>query len=361
MKGTVLIAGFATRHVVQSAWRAGYEVCAIDHFCDQDLTWYAKEWSIFEELDEIPALIGDYISRHPIEAIITTSGAETIAGDPRFCGTPPDIAARFLDKSQIQKYFIEIGIPVPPVLPEGVYPAFIKPLSGAGGWRNSLVRSEAEEVAWRELWPDDPYIRQAPISGTPCSVSCIANGTEARAIAVNEQFMRGGDGDRAFGFAGACTPFETDEGTLLADIAERIVAASGCVGSVGVDFIVSEDGMYAIEINPRFQATLDIIEESIDKSVFDLHLDACRGRIPETRPSAARCVARTILFADHDLKVKDDLKHLAPSVADIPWKGTEIEEGSAVISVYGRGPSRDAAITMLDKTITTVREYMSRW
>ncbi|MBT8507768.1 ATP-dependent carboligase [Methanomicrobiaceae archaeon CYW5] len=361
MKGTVLIAGFATRHVVQSAWRAGYEVCAIDHFCDQDLTWYAKEWSIFEELDQIPSLIEDYINRYPIDAIITTSGAETIAGDPRFCGTPPDIAGRFLDKSRIQEFFLETGIPAPAVLPEGVYPAFIKPLNGAGGWRNSLVRTEAEEEAWRELWPDDPYIRQTPISGTPCSVSCIANGTEARAIAVNEQFMRGGDGERAFGFAGACTPFATEETEALADIAERIVTASGCVGSVGVDFIVSEDGIYAIEINPRFQATLDIVEESLARSVFDLHLDACRGRIPPVRPLPAGYVARTILFADHDLRVGDDLKHLAPAVADIPWKGTEIEEGSAVISVYGRGSSRDEALSLLDKTITQVREYMSRW
>jgi predicted ATP-grasp superfamily ATP-dependent carboligase len=360
VKKKVLIAGFATRHVVQSAWRAGYEVCAIDHFCDQDLTWYSKEWSIFEELDEIPILIEEYCKKHPIEVIITTSGAETIAEDPRFCGTPPHTAARFLDKSQIQDFFLENDIPVPRILPEGAYPAFIKPLSGAGGWRNSLVKNEAEEKAWRELWPEDSYIRQTPLPGIPCSVSCVSDGTVARAVAVNEQFMRGGTGDRAFGFAGALTPFETEEKDRLADIAERIVAASGCIGSVGVDFIASDD-IYAIEINPRFQATLDVVEESLGCSIFDLHLGACRGRVPSVRPSPVRCVARRILFADHDLTVKDDLKRLAPAVADIPWKGTEIEEGSAVISVYGRGPSRTEALRLLDKTITEVREYMSRW
>jgi len=360
LKGTVLVAGFATRHVVQSAWRAGYEVCAIDHFCDQDLTWYAREWSLFDELDEIPALIEDYSKNHTFDAIITTSGAETIAMDPRFRGTPPHIAARFLDKSRIQDFFLEMGIPAPPILPEGVYPAFIKPLSGAGGWRNSLVRSGAEEEAWRELWPEDAYIRQTPVEGTPCSVSCVSNGTVARALAVNEQFMRGGTGNRAFGFAGAVTPFETEVKTRLADIAEQIVAASGCIGSVGVDFIAS-DTIHAIEINPRFQATLDIVEESLGCSIFDLHLEACRGRVPSVRPSPVRCVARKILFADHDLTVKDDLKRLAPAVADIPWKGTEIEEGSAVISVYGRGPSRSEALSLLDKTITEVRIYMSRW
>ncbi len=360
LKGTVLIAGFATRHVVQSAWRAGYEVYAIDHFCDQDLTWYAKEWSLFEELDEIPLLIADYCKKYPIDVIITTSGAETIAEDPRFCGTPPHIAARFLDKSRIQEFFLESGIPVPEILPAGAYPAFIKPVSGAGGWRNSLVQTEAEERAWQELWPDDQYIRQAPLEGTPCRVSCVSNGTVARAVAVNEQFMRGGAGERAFGFAGALTPFETEEMDRLIHLAEQVVAASGCIGSVGVDFIASDE-IHAIEINPRFQATLDIVEESLDTSIFDLHLEACRGSVPSVRPSPVCFVARKILFADHDLTVKDDLRRLAPAVADIPWKGTEIEEGSAVISIYGRGSSRNKALSLLDKSITEVREYMSRW
>jgi hypothetical protein len=43
MKKKVLVAGFATRHVVQSAFGAGYEVYAVDHFCDQDLPFYARE------------------------------------------------------------------------------------------------------------------------------------------------------------------------------------------------------------------------------------------------------------------------------------------------------------------------------
>ncbi|MFA5255043.1 MAG: ATP-dependent carboligase, partial [Methanoregula sp.] len=53
MKGRVLVAGFATRHVAQSAARAGYEVCAVDHFCDQDLFWCTEDRLKFGELDEL--------------------------------------------------------------------------------------------------------------------------------------------------------------------------------------------------------------------------------------------------------------------------------------------------------------------
>ncbi len=72
-------------------------------------------------------------------------------------------------------------------------------------------------------------------------------------------------------------------------------------------------------------------------------------------------VARSIIFAEHDCVVKDDLKSLHPDIADIPWPGTEIEEGNAVLSVYGRGTNEDETLAALDKTITRVYRYMSRW
>ncbi|WP_245618804.1 hypothetical protein [Methanogenium cariaci] len=94
MKGRVLVAGFATRHVVRSAYAAGYEVCAIDHFCDQDLSWYTKEYQTFEELAEFPDLIGDLCARYTFDAIVSTSGAEDmdlgghLPRDAAGCGCP---------------------------------------------------------------------------------------------------------------------------------------------------------------------------------------------------------------------------------------------------------------------------------
>ena len=51
----VLIAGFTTRHVASSAYRAGYRVCTVDHFCDQDLSRYADDCLSFDDLESLPA------------------------------------------------------------------------------------------------------------------------------------------------------------------------------------------------------------------------------------------------------------------------------------------------------------------
>lgn len=361
MKGRVLVAGFATRHVVCSAVNAGYEVHAIDSFCDQDLQWNAKTCKIFEHLDSLPLLIEESCKEIDPDILVVTSGAEDISVSKTISGNCRDKAGIFTDKKNIQDFFEENSVSVPSVIADGVYPAMLKPCKGAGGWRNTIVNSAEEEDAFCNIWPETPYIRQKVIEGIPCSVSCIVSEGKAKAVSVNLQYLRGGPGERAFGFAGAATPFLSEKNEDLIREAERIASLSGCTGSIGIDFILDGEKIYAIEINPRFQATLDIIEMSTGFNIFEAHVNACRGFLPEFVPKAKRVAARRVIFADRDLRVEDDLKDLFPEVADIPSIGDEIEKGGAIISVYGEGATLAEAEDSLDKTIKELARYISRW
>jgi predicted ATP-grasp superfamily ATP-dependent carboligase len=357
VKGRVLVAGFATRHVAQSAYRAGYEVCAVDHFCDQDLSWCTKDREKFEDLEDLPGAIDRIYLRHRFDFFVPTSGAETIPPPVPLLGVPAENVARFLDKLDIQHFFESLKVPVPPLLPEGEYPAMVKPRNGAGGWRNAVIGSEAEMAVWKTQYGDVPHIRQEVIRGIPASVCCIATGSSAMAITTNEQILRG-SGKSAYGFSGSVTPFVHPQGREMIALAERITAASGCHGTIGIDFVVSDDQTMAIEVNPRFQGTVDTVEMACGCNLFALHADACSGHLPAQCPESREVAARSILFADHDMTVNVDLGVLKEFVADIPWPGTFFEKDQALVSVYGRGPTRDAALAMLDKHISTVRQYM---
>ena len=357
MKGRVLVAGFATRHVAQSAYRAGYEVCAVDHFCDQDLAWCTKDREKFEDLEDLPGAIGRICTRHRFDFFVPTSGAETLPPPVPLLGTPAESIGRFLDKLDIQHFFESLGVPVPRILPEGEYPAMVKPRTGAGGWRNAVIDSDAEMESWKTRYENVPHIRQEVISGIPASVCCVADGSRAVAIAANEQILRG-SGESAFGFSGSVTPLVHDQGSGMLDCAERIAAASGCLGTIGIDFVVSDEQAVAIEVNPRFQGTLDTVEMASGCSLFDLHAGACSGHLPARRPEPREVAARSILFAGRDMTVTADLGVFKEFVADIPWPGTFFEKDQAVVSVYGRGPTRETALALLDKHISTVRQYM---
>ncbi|MHC1625816.1 MAG: ATP-grasp domain-containing protein [Methanoculleaceae archaeon] len=357
----VLVAGFATRHVCRSAYRAGHRVYAVDHFCDRDLDWYTEASMRFEEVDELPDLIQAMAERHGCDLMVATSGAECLEVPLRRAGTPPERVSRFMDKELVQKFFEDLRIPVPPRALPGEYPAMIKPRSGAGGWRNALVRNDAELRGWIGRWEETPYILQKFLPGRPVSVSCIAGGGRAKAICVNEQFVRGTD-DAPFGYSGSLTPARSGPVvSRLIEWAERAAGASGCTGSVGIDFICDGEEAVAIEINPRFQATLDTVELATGVNLFSLHLGACNGRIPDMVPGARRVAIRKIIFAGRDLTVRTDLSGLHPYVADIPRVGSEIEEGHAVVSVLACGTDRVSAFRSLEKTINRVHRCIREW
>lgn len=356
MKPSVLVAGYTTRHVAKSAARAGYDVYAVDHFCDQDLLWCTKDALAFDELEELPYAMEEMSARHAIDCVVTTSGAELL-NIPKRLGTSPAVASRFMDKEKTQEFFESIGVPVPRRLADGEYPAMMKTLSGAGGWRNAVVRSDTERAAWEEFVEHEPFLMQEVIEGTPASVSCVGTGTAAKAIAANEQILRGGE-SCAYAFSGSVTPCTHPMAERMKEIAEKIVAASGCVGSVGVDFVLTETEAYAIEVNPRFQGTVETVEAATGANLFRMHTDACRGILPDAVPEPRQFCVRRILAAPEPLVMKTDLRDLSGFITDIPHPGTAFEEGEVMFSVLGCGSSRAAAFSSLDKHITDAVQHI---
>jgi predicted ATP-grasp superfamily ATP-dependent carboligase len=357
VKGRVLVAGFSTRHVASSAARAGYEVCAVDHFCDQDLSWYTSDREKFEDLVDLPDAIERLCRRHRFDLFIATSGAEDLSVPLPLCGTPRGSIGRFLDKLDTQHFFEELGVPVPRLVPHGKYPVMVKPRRGAGGWRNTIVRDAAGLAAWEKMYADIPYISQEIVEGIPASVCCVTDGVRSRAVAANEQLLQGNGASR-FGFCGSVTPLDHPLRESMIALAERIAAASGCTGTIGIDFVLGRDTATAIEVNPRFQGTIDTVEMAYGCNLFRYHVDACRGIFPPDLLPSRQVAIRSILFADRDLTITADLRHLASYVADIPWPGTFFEADQALISVFGWGKAREDAVSLLDKHISTVRQYI---
>ncbi len=353
---SVLVAGYTTRHVAASAARAGYEVYAVDHFCDQDLIWYTKDHLAFDELDELPFAVDEMLERYNIDHIVTTSGAELLDIEKRL-GTPADIAERFMDKGKTQDFFEEIGVPVPRRLGPGEYPAMMKTLSGAGGWRNACVHSDAEREAWEVFAGYVPCMAQQPIDGQPASVSCLGTGDTAIALCANEQILRGGD-SCAYAFSGSLTPCRHPLADRMMEYAEPIIAASGCVGSVGVDFVLTDDEAYAIEINPRFQGTVETVETALGINLFSLHRDACMGILPEKRPEPVCFGVRRIFATPRPITIQKEMSALRSTITDIPHPGTSFEEGEVMFSVTGSGTTREEAFSSLDKHIRDALQFI---
>jgi predicted ATP-grasp superfamily ATP-dependent carboligase len=124
-------------------------------------------------------------------------------------------------------------------------------------------------IRWAKLFPD--FLFQEYINGTHASVSLISTEHEAISVSVNEQLI-GLDSVYApgpFAYCGNISPFVTKSSermrirTQMSEIAEFLTTELGLVGSNGIDFVVTDDVPFVIEVNPRFQGSLDTVELSV--------------------------------------------------------------------------------------------------
>jgi predicted ATP-grasp superfamily ATP-dependent carboligase len=100
----------------------------------------------------------------------------------------------------------------------------------------------------------------------------------------------------------------------------------------GIDFILQEERIWVLEVNPRYPASLEVLELA--------------------GMTASPVVAKAIYFAPHplrypasgpwdaDLAVPFDPWHV-PDFADIPEPGELIEAGSPVLTFFASGSNPD--------------------
>ena len=113
------------------------------------------------------------------------------------------------------------------------------------------------------------------------------------------------------------------------------------LGSVGVDFVLSDEP-YVLEINPRFQGSLNSVEWSLDVNLFSLHYKACIGERVEV-PKPRRFACRAILFADRRIEIRENLCGNG-MFADVPKVGDVVEEGEPIVSILSSGRSRSEVL-----------------
>ena len=86
-------------------------------------------------------------------------------------------------------------------------------------------------------------------------------------------------GAKGFRYSGNITPLAPPQ-CAIGQMAEEIIAKLGLVGSNGVDFLLTEKGPVVVEVNSRFQGSLDTVEMASGDNVFQAHLQSFAGRLP---------------------------------------------------------------------------------
>lgn len=353
----VLIVGVSTRALAISAARAGYRVTAIDAFGDLDLRGAAETVALRPEygIQYSPMAAVGAAETVAENLVAYTSNLENypaavalLARNRCLLGNSASVLRRVRNPIELMRALRRRGFASPrcrltPVPAEpGSRSWLLKPRRSGGGHGTA---------GWRagHSVPKTHYLQER-ISGIPGSIVFAADGRRAALLGVTRQLVAdacfGAHGFRYCGsMLGAPTDLFPRQGRLD-EVASRIVEAVteefGLVGLNGIDFIARSGVPYPIEVNPRYSASMELIERGQGLSIFEVHAKACRGKLPAAPDSPATVQGKAVVFARRNLVLGDTRPWLRQGwLADVPHPGERIGRGRPICTVFATG--RDAA------------------
>lgn len=365
----LLVAGVTTRALAVSAARAGWNVTAVDAFGDLDLLACARVVALRREeggFDPAAAAAAARAIRADI-AVYTSnfenhpSAVAALAAGRRLIGNPPPVLQRVRDPLGLMLALRREGFATPatrarPPRPDTGGPRrwLLKPRRSGGGHGTS---------AWHlgQSVGRHQYLQER-LTGAAGSVVFLADGRDALVLALSRQLV----GRRAFGasefrYCGSLmgSGLFDGEAALLRSarrLADAVTRQFGLVGLNGIDFIARAGVPWAIEVNPRYSASMELLERGSGTSLFSLHLDACLGRLPEAAPRPARGVlGKAIVFARRDVRAGETRPWLDDgAIADVPHPGERIARGRPICTVFASARTADACARALAAKAGTI-------
>jgi uncharacterized protein len=363
----VLVVGDNTRQIACSAKRAGFYVTSASHHDYSDLINCSDVTLVARLHDATISVKGLYIRTEFPGAItdvaykclkalvngltydhaILAPGSEML-DIPRTAGNSPSLARFVNDKDRLKDKLQSLGYPVPERfdLEDNLsFPVILKPKQGIAGKGIVIARDKQHLQRSIEQYHEngfDDFLLEEYVRGIDASASVLSTGKQALTVAISEQLLgQKGLGPRTrFGWCGSVTPLRTKFAKEIEEIANSVTTDLGLVGTNGIDFIIGANGPVVIEINPRFQASLNTVERALGFNIVDAHIRSCQGELV-TPPRPSRFACYLIYFAERLFQVTKTCGHA--NYMDVPRKGTFIEYAEPVISAIGCGKSRDCA------------------
>jgi uncharacterized protein len=349
----VLIVGVSTRAAAESAARAGFEVTALDAYADLDQHPSVRALSLSRDFGMAfsAEAIASAASQIASDAVVYLSNlenhptaVETLASARALWGNTPDVLRRVRDPNALATALAERGVRFPRVLastPHAQQSAsarwLIKPRVSGGGHG---VR----------FWsPNEPLTRghylQEFMEGVPGSVVFVAAAGVGVALGISRQLI----GESAFGVSGFryCGNILSVREDLFAPapaLVETLTGAFPLVGVGSIDCMSTDAGLYPVEVNPRWTASMELVERALNISMFGMHADACaRAVLPSFDltcwPAGAKVQGKAIVFAREDIVVGDTQGWLTdPNVRDVPRAGEHIAAGQPICTVFAVAP-----------------------
>jgi predicted ATP-grasp superfamily ATP-dependent carboligase len=221
--------------------------------------------------------------------------------------------------------------------------------------------------------PDGDTYYQPWVRGSSYGAIYVASHGRAVLLGVTRQLLGcawAGVGE--FRYVGSIGPLAWD-GSLRREferLGSCLAAAFPLCGLFGVDTVVAGPDVWAIEVNPRYTASVEVLERAAGWRAIELHRHTCRGGgVPTDLPRATGPLhGKAVVYASADGTVEPEwYRHLEDLVspaagcalADLPPVGTHIRAGQPVLTVLALGRDVRAVHGRLRNLASRIRTHLA--
>jgi predicted ATP-grasp superfamily ATP-dependent carboligase len=376
----LILFGASVRAAAFSALRAGLRPWCCDLFADADLQVVCPTQAL--PPTDYPDGLVDLCARAPDGPWMYTGGLENrpklieeLSRLRPLWGNGADVLRRVRSPVAVAECLRRAGLACPEVrLHAGEVPDrgrwLVKPLDSTGG-RGIHVHVPAAR-------PSGKVSFQEYIDGEPCSAVYLGLGGRASFLGATRQLVGMPWLHAApFHYCGSVGPLPLSLPLCrkFARLGTVLAAAFDLRGLFGVDCVLRDGIPWAVEVNPRYPASVEILERPDTPTAVALHRAACTSSggpfhwRAEPHPDAGEATrGKAILFARAPLVFPAEGLATAPvqqfplaliprRFADVPHAGQRIEQGRPILTFFAEGASVDECLVRLRQ----IAADLDRW
>ncbi|HEL1200755.1 TPA: carbamoyl-phosphate synthase large subunit [Streptococcus equi subsp. zooepidemicus] len=275
---------YATVHSVKAIQAAGYEAIIMN----SNPETVSTDFSISDKLYFEPLTFEEVMNVIELEqpkGVILQFGGQTAinlaeqltkAGVP-ILGTQLEDLDRAEDRKLFEKALKELGIPQPPGQTatneaEALeaaraigFPVLVRPSYVLGGRAMEIVENENDLRSYIKTAvkasPEHPVLIDSYILGKECEVDAISDGQSVLIPGIMEHIERAGvhSGDSMAVYPPQHLSKQVQD--KIVDYTKRLAIGLNCIGMMNIQFVIQNEQVYVIEVNPRASRTVPFLSK----------------------------------------------------------------------------------------------------
>ncbi|USK56951.1 carbamoyl-phosphate synthase large subunit [Cytobacillus solani] len=275
---------YATVHSVWAIKEAGYEAIIINNNPETVST----DFSISDKLYFEPLTIEDVmhiIDLEKPEGVVVQFGGQTainlaaslVERGVKILGTSLEDLDRAEDRDKFEQALSELCIPQPKgktalsveeavIIANGIgYPVLVRPSYVLGGRAMEIVYKEEELLHYMKnavkINPEHPVLIDRYLTGKEIEVDAISDGETVVIPGIMEHIERAGvhSGDSIAVYPPQSISAEVKD--KLVDYTEKLAKGLGIIGLLNIQYIVANEEVFVIEVNPRSSRTVPFLSK----------------------------------------------------------------------------------------------------